>query len=60
VESKRLPAAKPQALRTTNYIEGHTIWMSLQLKRNPILPKDGVVDVAGRWGKGYYSYPGRV
>jgi len=29
-------------------------------KQNPILPKDGVVDVAGRWGEGHYSYPGRL
>ena len=28
-------------------------------KQNLILPKDCVVDVAGRWGEGYYSYPGR-
>jgi len=28
-------------------------------KQNPILPKDYMVDVAGRWGEGYYSYPGR-
>jgi len=28
-------------------------------KQNPILPKDGMVDVAGRWGEGYDSYPGR-
>jgi len=28
-------------------------------KQNPILPKDCVVDVAGIWGEGYYSYPGR-
>lgn len=24
-----------------------------------ILPRDGVVEVAGRWGEDYYSYPGR-
>ena len=29
-------------------------------KQNPILPKDCMVDVIGIWGKGCYSYPGRL
>ena len=27
--------------------------------KNPILTKDYVVDIAGIWGEGYYSYPRR-
>jgi hypothetical protein len=33
--------------------------MSLLAKTKSDTAKNGVVDVAGRWGEGYYSYPGR-
>ena len=43
----------------TQIIIAKTIGRSISITTVPILPKDCMVDVAGRWGEGYYSYPGR-